>query len=96
VGFICEVKYTTWIRKIIPVWKKNGQLRVCVDFRDFNDAYPKDDFSLPVIELMISSTIGHEAPSFIDYTAGYNHIQMAQEDKEATASAHLKASCAIR
>ncbi|XP_074270805.1 uncharacterized protein LOC141594703 [Silene latifolia] len=47
-GFIREVKYSTWIANIVPVRKKNGQLRICVDFRDLNDACPKDDFPLPM------------------------------------------------
>ncbi|CAM8957156.1 unnamed protein product [Rhodiola kirilowii] len=59
--FIREVKYPTWIANIVPVRKKNGQLRVCVDFRDLNEACPKDDFPLPVTELMIDATTGHEA-----------------------------------
>ncbi|XP_074299880.1 uncharacterized protein LOC141631058 [Silene latifolia] len=42
--FIREVRYPSWIANIVPVRKKNGQLRLCVDFRDLNDAYPKDDF----------------------------------------------------
>ncbi|XP_074293322.1 uncharacterized protein LOC141620315 [Silene latifolia] len=84
-GFITEVKYPTWIANIVPVRKNNGQLRICVDFRDLNDAYPKDDFSLPVTEIMIDATTGHEALSFMDCTAGYNQIQMAPEDEEATA-----------
>ncbi|WP_458473062.1 hypothetical protein, partial [Haemophilus sp. SZY H57] len=29
-GFIREVKYPTWIANIVPVKKKNGQLRICV------------------------------------------------------------------
>ncbi|XP_074278402.1 uncharacterized protein LOC141601993 [Silene latifolia] len=70
-GFIREVKYSTWIANIVPVKKKNGQLRICVDFRDLNDACPKDDFPLPVTELMIDATTGHEALSFIDCTAGF-------------------------
>ena len=69
----------------MPVWKKNGQLRICVDFQDLNDACPKDDFSPPVTELMINSTTGHEALSFMDCTAEYNQILMAPEDQEATA-----------
>ncbi|XP_057250646.1 transposon Tf2-1 polyprotein [Beta vulgaris subsp. vulgaris] len=84
-GFIREVKYPTWIANIVPVRKKNGQLRVCVDFRDLNDACPKDDFPLPVTEIMIDATTGHEALSFMDCTAGYNQILMAPEDQEATA-----------
>jgi len=63
VGFIREVKYPTWIANVIPVRKKNGQLRTCVDFRNLNNACPKDDHSLPITELMIDSTMGHEALS---------------------------------
>ena len=33
-SFIREVKYPTWISNIVPVRKKNGQIRVCVDFRN--------------------------------------------------------------
>ena len=84
-GFIREVKYPTWIANIVPVRKKNGQLRICVYFRDLNDACPKDDFPLPVTEIMIDATTGHEALSFMDCTAGYNQIHMALEDQEATA-----------
>ena len=83
--FIREVKYPIWIANIVPVRKKNGQLRVYVDFRDLTDACPKDDFPLPVTELMIDSTTGHEALSFMDCTAGYNQIQMVPKDQEATA-----------
>jgi len=89
-GFIREVKHPTWIANMVPVRKKNGQRRVCVDFRDLNDACPQDDFPLPVTELMIDSTTEHEVLSFIDCTAGYNQIQMATEDQEATAFRTLK------
>jgi len=84
-GFIRGVKYPTWIANIIPVRKKNGQFRVCVDFRDLNDVCPKDDFPLPVTELMIDSITRHEVLSFIDCTKGYNQIQMAPKDQEVTA-----------
>ena len=73
-SFIREVKYPTWIANIVPVKKKNGQIRVCVDFRDLNNVCPKDDFPLPIIELMIDATTGHEALSFMDGSSGYNQI----------------------
>ena len=69
VGFIRELKCPTWIENIVPVKKKNVQLRVCVDFQDLNDACPKDDFPLPVTELMIDATIIHKAFSIMDCTA---------------------------
>ncbi|KAA0046253.1 uncharacterized protein E6C27_scaffold284G00560 [Cucumis melo var. makuwa] len=84
-GFIREVKYPTWIANIVPVRKKNGQLHVCVDFRDLNNACPKDDFPLPIMEIMIDATAGHEALSFMDGSSGYNQIRMALNDEEKTA-----------
>jgi len=61
VELICKVKYLTWITNISLVRKKNGQLRICVDFRDMNGTCPKDDFPLLVTELMIDATTGYEA-----------------------------------
>ena len=75
----------TWISSIVPVRKKNGQIRICVDFRDLNNVYPKDNFSLPIAELMIDAIVGHEILSFIDGSSGYNQIRMAPEDEELTA-----------
>ncbi|GKV49781.1 hypothetical protein SLEP1_g56513 [Rubroshorea leprosula] len=84
-GFIREVHYPSWIANIVPVRKKNGQLRVCVDFRDLNQACPKDDFPLPIIELMVDATMGHEVLSFMDGFSGYNQIRMDPKDEELTA-----------
>ncbi|KAL0329244.1 UNVERIFIED_CONTAM: Transposon Tf2-11 polyprotein [Sesamum radiatum] len=85
VGFIREVKYRMWISSIVSVRKKNGQIRVCVDFRDLNNACPKDDFPLPIVELMIDATTGYEALSFMDGSSGYNQIRMAPTYEELTA-----------
>ena len=74
VGFIREVQFPKWIANIVPIKKKNGQIRVCVDFQDLNRACPKDDFPLPNTELMVDATIGHEVLSFMDGSSGYNQI----------------------
>ncbi|XP_070005329.1 uncharacterized protein [Nicotiana sylvestris] len=47
-------------QSIVPVRKKNGQIRVCVDFIDLNNACPKDEFPLPIPKLMIDATTGYE------------------------------------
>ena len=84
-GFIHEVQYPEWIANIVPVKKKDGQIRVCVDFRDLNSACPKDDFSLPITKVMVDATTGHEALSFMDGSSGYNQIRMNPKDEELTA-----------
>ena len=37
--FIKPTRYVQWLENIFHVMKKNGKLRVCVDFRDLNVAY---------------------------------------------------------
>ena len=84
-GFIREVKYPIWVSSIVPIKKKNGQTRICVDFRDMNKACPKDDFPIPISEILVSATMGHEIFSFMYGCSGYNQIKMAPEDEELTA-----------
>ncbi|KAL0282754.1 UNVERIFIED_CONTAM: hypothetical protein Sangu_2479100 [Sesamum angustifolium] len=95
VGFIREVKYPMWISNTVPVKNKNGQIRVCDDFRDLNNACPKDDFPLPIAERMIDAT-GHEALSFMDGLSGYNQIRKAPVDEELTAFHTPKVYIAIK
>nr|CAD1839597.1 unnamed protein product [Ananas comosus var. bracteatus] len=83
-GFIREEKYVDWIANIVPVKKKNGQIRICVDFRDLNKACPKDDFPLPITDLMIDNASSCEIFSFMDGSSGYNQIKMAPEDEKHT------------
>ena len=42
--FIRTARYVQWMSNIELVMKKNGKLRVCVDFRDLNNATPKDEY----------------------------------------------------
>ncbi|XP_059455331.1 uncharacterized protein LOC132185592 [Corylus avellana] len=84
-GFIRKVDYPTWISNVVMVKKANGKWRICVDFTDLNQACPKDNFSLPRIDLLIDSTAGHELLSFMDAFSGYNQIKMDLADQEKTA-----------
>jgi len=42
--FIRPCRYAEWISNIVPVYKKNGKLHVCIDFRDLNKATPMDGY----------------------------------------------------
>ncbi|RVW71176.1 Transposon Ty3-G Gag-Pol polyprotein [Vitis vinifera] len=84
VGFLSMVEYLEWLANVVPVPKKDGKVRVCVDFRDLNKASPKDDFPLPHIDMLVDSTAGHLMLSFMDGFFGYSQILMAREDMEKT------------
>ena len=44
---------------IVPVMKKNGKLRVCVDFRDLNATTSKDMYVMPIANMLVDSTINN-------------------------------------
>ena len=84
VGFISVVQYLEWLANVVPVPKKDGKVRVCVDFRNLNKASLKADFPLPHIDMLVDSIAGHAMLSFMDGFSGYNQIMMAPEDREKT------------
>ena len=54
-GFIKPVHQAEWIANAVPIPKKDGNVRMCVDFRDLNRACPKDDFPLPHIDVLLDN-----------------------------------------
>ena len=70
---------------IVPVKKKNGQIRCCIDFKNLNKVCPKDEFPLPNMDLLIDSATRSAMFSFMDGFSGYNQIRMAPKDMEETA-----------
>src|ERR1044072_602237 len=55
-GFLKVLSYPPWVANIVPVPKKDGKVRMCVDYRDLNRASPKDDFPLPHIDILVYNT----------------------------------------
>lgn len=84
VGILQVTEYPTWLANVVPVPKKDGKVRVCVDYRDLNKASPKDNFPLPNIHILIDNCAKHETQSFVDCFAGYHQIEMHKDDAEKT------------
>ena len=73
-GFILLVEITDWVSPVVLVRKKNGKLRVCVNYRKLNACTQKDHFPLPFISLLflLEEVGGHACYTFMDRYAGYN------------------------
>ena len=56
--FIRPCRYAEWISNVVPVYKKNGKLRVCIDFRDLNKATPMDGYLMPIVDMLIDEQPG--------------------------------------
>jgi hypothetical protein len=54
-GFIYLVPLTEWVSNLVSVAKKQGTIRVCVDYRDLNKSCPKDNYPTPFIDQIIDN-----------------------------------------
>lgn len=50
---IFPVRHLKWVSNMVPVRKKNGDIRICIDFRNLNKACQKDNFPLPTMEQIL-------------------------------------------
>jgi hypothetical protein len=78
--FIESIEEVIWLSPIVVVPKKNGKLKICIDFRKLNVATKKDPYPLPFIDEMLNIVTGYEAYSFLDGYLGYHQISIALED----------------
>ena len=84
-GFIKPVEITDWVSPMVLVKKKNGKIRVCIDYRALNKRTQKDHFPLPFINTILDEVAGQELYTFMDGYSGYNQISIAPEDHHKTA-----------
>ena len=86
--FIREEQHSDWVANIVLVTKKNGKIRVCIDFRDLNEACPKDEFPLLITDVMIDNMCGFEWMSFMDGFSRYNQLRCTLTMRSIHPSGH--------
>ncbi|KAH9294618.1 hypothetical protein KI387_038206 [Taxus chinensis] len=82
---IFPIHHSTWVENIVPVRKKNGEICICVDFRNLNQASLKDNYPLPIMDQVLQAVTGSEMLSMLDGFSGYNQIEVSPEDQFKTA-----------
>ena len=65
--------------------KKNGKLRLCMDYRALNKITVRDRTSLPRIDDCLDQFKGAKVFSKLDLTSGYNQIRVKESDIPKTA-----------
>lgn len=69
---------------LVLVWKKDGSLRLCTDFRWFNVGTLKDAHPLSHQSDCLAALGENAYFSTLDLTSGFYNIQMAEDDKKYT------------
>ena len=70
---------------LVIVRKKDGTLRMCVDYRLLNWKTRKDAYPLPRIEESLDALSGAKWFSTLDLASGYNQVVVAEKDRQKTA-----------
>jgi hypothetical protein len=70
---------------VVLVRKKNGDLRMCVDYRQLNNKTKKDAYALPRIEEILDNLSGNRYFTVLDAKSGYHQIEIDEDHKERTA-----------
>ena len=73
--------------ELVLVRQSDGNLRVCVDYRNVNKDTILDRYPLPHVDELIDSIGNHKAVYFtkLDLMLGYYQVKMAEKSKEKTA-----------
>lgn len=70
---------------IVLVKKKNGENRLCVDYRALNKKTVKDSYPMPVIDDQLDRLNGKRYFTSLDLKSGYYQIPMSRESRHLTA-----------
>lgn len=72
------------LTNVVPIIKKNGTLWVCIDFKYLNVVTSKEEYLMPISDVMVDSSVGFEYLSLFDVYLDYNPIFIIEEDMSKT------------
>ena len=84
-GIIKEVtEPTEWCAPMVPVVKKSGKIRICVDFKQLNKAVKRPITMLPNLEDIAPKLVGAKVFSTLDASSGFWQVPIAPESMPYT------------
>jgi hypothetical protein len=80
-GFIRLIETTKWVSCVVLALKKNGKLRVCVNYKALNK---KNRYPLPFCEEILKEVVRHKMYTFENGYRGYHQVKIISEFQSKT------------
>lgn len=77
-------KPTPWCAPMVPVLKKSGSVRLCVDLKKLNSSISRERHVLPTVEDATSKLLGSTIFSSLDAASGFYQIPLEEDSQELT------------
>jgi hypothetical protein len=71
--------------RVLFVKKKDGSMRLCIDYRELNKVTIKNRYPLPRIDDLFDQLQGSQVFSKIDLRSGYHQLKVQEKDVQKTA-----------
>ena len=84
---LIEPSISPWCSPLVPVKKKDGRIRICIDYRKLNALTKMSSYPLPNIEDNLKQFAGSKYFSTLDLVSGYHQVALEESSKEKTAFA---------
>jgi len=82
---LIEPSMSPWGVPVLFVRKKDGNLRLCIDYRELNRVTTKNKYPSPRIDDLFDQLVGAAVFSKIDLRSGYHQLKIKKEDVPKTA-----------
>jgi hypothetical protein len=82
---VIEKSKSPWSSPIVPVKKKDGTIRMCVDYRKLNTVTKPDRFPMPNISDQVFGLYGMKFFTTLDLVRGYHQMPIEEDSRECTA-----------
>ena len=81
-GFIEEItKPTPWCAPMVPVLKKSGAVRICVNLKHLNLSVERERYILPTLQDLTSRLAGATMFSPLDAASGFYQIPLHEDSQ---------------
>jgi len=82
---IIRPSFSEYASRTVLVRKKNGNIRMCVDYRALNKITARDNYPLPIIEEQINALQGKRYFTSLDLKDGFHHVYIDKDSIKYTA-----------